>query len=111
MSIKTYMYNPLLTGSVRQKLLHDGQFDKSEARFPKSRIQDQSDTLSRRCQGQPTNKEIDQVLSGMAGIFHLENEMITFRSLSFAVPCAGVDLAGTYDLDGGPKREIRRAHV
>ncbi len=99
-SLKTKIDIPPLTGTVRQKLLLDGQFEISEARFLKSRIQDQIDTLSRRGQGQPTNKEIDQVLSGMAGIFHLENEMITFRSLSFAVPGAGVDLAGTYDLDG-----------
>jgi hypothetical protein len=35
----------------------------------------------------------------MAGTFNLENEVITFRSLSFAVPGAGVDLAGNYDLD------------
>jgi hypothetical protein len=35
----------------------------------------------------------------MAGRFRLENETITFRSLSFAVPGSGVDLAGRYDLD------------
>ena len=31
--------------------------------------------------------------------FNLENEVMTFRSLSFAVPGSGVDLAGSYDLD------------
>jgi len=39
------------------------------------------------------------VVSVMAGTFKLENEVITFRSLSFAVPGSGVDLAGSYDLD------------
>jgi hypothetical protein len=34
----------------------------------------------------------------MAGSFRLADERITFRSLSFAVPGSGVDLAGTYDL-------------
>jgi hypothetical protein len=97
--LKTKIDIPPLTGTVREKLLLDGQFEISDARFLKSSIQDQIDTLSRRGQGQPKNKEIDQVLSGMAGAFNLENEMMTFRSLSFAVPGAGVDLAGSYDLD------------
>ena len=37
--------------------------------------------------------------SVIAGKFKLENEAITFRSLSFAVPGSGVDLTGSYDLD------------
>ena len=57
------------------------------------------DELSRRGQGQPTNEEIDAVVSGMAGTFHLQNEVIGFKALSFAVAGAGVDLTGTYDLD------------
>src|SRR4030095_11193229 len=36
---------------------------------------------------------------GMAGTFHLPNEGIGFKALSFAVAGAGVDLTGTYDLD------------
>ncbi|HYR86300.1 MAG TPA: hypothetical protein VE422_19585 [Terriglobia bacterium] len=98
-SLKTKIDIPPLTGTVREKLLLDGQFEISEARFLKSRIQDRIDSLSRRGRGQPTNMEIDAVLSGMAGVFKLENEMVTFHSLSFGVPGAGVDLAGTYDLE------------
>jgi hypothetical protein len=57
------------------------------------------DELSRRGQGQPTNEEIDAVISRMAGAFHLQNEVIGFKALSFAVAGAGVDLTGTYDLE------------
>jgi hypothetical protein len=90
---------PPLTRKVREKLVLDGQFEISEAKFLRSQIQDRIDELSRRGQGQPKNEEIDQVISGMAGAFHLQNEVIDFRALSFAIPGAGVDLAGSYNLD------------
>ena len=98
-SLNTKIDIPPLTGSVREKLLLDGQFQLSQARFLKSTVQDQIDTLSRRGRGQPGNTDISGVVSLMAGKFTLANEMITFQSLSFAVPGSGVDLRGTYDLD------------
>jgi hypothetical protein len=97
--LKTRIDIPPLSGKVREKLQLDGQFELTDARFLRSKIQSHIDTLSRRGQGKPKDEEIDQVVSGMAGSFKLVNEVITFRSLSFAVPGAGVDLAGTYDLD------------
>lgn len=96
--LKTKIDIPPLTGNVREKLLLDGQFEIAQGKFLRSTIQDQIDSLSRRGQGQPKNQEIDEVVSVMAGTFNLENEVITFRSLSFAVPGSGVDLAGSYDL-------------
>ena len=98
-ALNTKIDIPPLTGSVREKLLLDGQFQLSQARFLKSTVQDQIDTLSRRGRGQPGNTDINGVVSLMAGKFTLANEMITFQSLSFAVPGSGVDLTGTYDLD------------
>jgi hypothetical protein len=98
-SLNTKIDIPPLTGPVREKLLLDGQFQLSQARFLKSTVQDQIDTLSRRGRGQPGNTDITGVVSVMAGKFTLANEMVTFQSLSFAVPGSGVDLAGTYDLD------------
>ena len=89
---------PPLTGSVKEKLLLDGEFDISDAKFLRSTIQDQIDQLSRRGQGQPKYEEIDEVVSNMKGAFRLENQLMTFRSLSFEVPGANVELAGDYDL-------------
>jgi hypothetical protein len=97
--LKTKIDIPPLTRKVREKLVLDGQFDISQAKFLQSKIQDRIDELSRRGQGQPKNEEIDQVISGMAGAFHLQNGVIAFKALSFAIPGAGVDLAGTYNLD------------
>jgi len=89
---------PPLHGKVSQKLMLDGNFQISEARFLHSKIQKKIDTLSRRSQGKPGDEEIVKVQSGMAGTFNLAHGVITFNSLSFDVPGAGVDLAGSYNL-------------
>jgi hypothetical protein len=44
--------------------------------------------------------EIDEVVLRMGGVFHLEDQKMTLKSLAFAVPGSGVDLKGDYDLDG-----------
>jgi hypothetical protein len=89
---------PPLTSKVIQKIVLDGSFNLHDARFLKSTIQSQIDGLSRHAQGEPHNEEIDSVASHMKGSFRLENELMTFRSLSFDVPGAGIALAGTYNL-------------
>ncbi len=97
--LKTRIDIPPLTGKVREKLRLDGRFTVSEGKFLRSTIQDQIDRLSRRGQGEPGNQEIDEVVSRMQGRFKLENQVITFRSLSFGVPGADINLAGSYDMD------------
>jgi hypothetical protein len=97
-NMKSSIGIPPLTGNVKQKLLLDGTFDLRGAKFLKSTIQDQIDQLSRRGQGRPKNEEIDEVISKMQGSFHLENQLMTFRSLAFEVPGAAVSVAGNYNL-------------
>jgi hypothetical protein len=99
-TLNTRIDIPPLTVKVKQKLLLDGTFTLHDARFLRSTIQSQIDGLSRHAQGQPNNEEIDSVASNMQGSFRLENQLMTFRSISFDVPGAGVALAGTYDLVG-----------
>jgi hypothetical protein len=99
-TLKTLIDVPPLSGSVKEKLFLDGQFEVKNARFLQSRIQDKLDELSRRGQGQPNNPAIDEVVSGMRGSFKLDDQVIEFRSLSFAVPGAAIDLAGRYNLAG-----------
>lgn len=89
---------PPLSGKVKQKLLLDGTFNLRQSRFLKSTIQSQLDSLSRHAQGQPNNEEIDSVASNMKGSFRLENQLMTFRSLTFDVPGAGVALKGGYNI-------------
>jgi hypothetical protein len=97
-ALKTRIDIPPLSGKVREKLFLDGKFRVSEGKFLRSKIQDQIDGFSRRGQGKPNNEAIDEVVSVMTGTFKLDDEVITFRSLTFGVPGADVDLAGKYDL-------------
>ena len=99
LNLKTRIEVPNLDGKVKDKLRLDGRFDITEAHFLKSKIQDQIDSLSRRGQGQPRNEGIDEVVSRMQGRFQLESSVITFHELTFSVPGADVDLAGSYNLD------------
>jgi hypothetical protein len=99
LNLKTKIEVPNLDGRVKDKLRLDGRFDITEAHFLKSKIQDQIDSLSRRGQGQPRNEGIDEVVSRMQGRFLLESSVITFHELTFGVPGADVDLAGSYNLD------------
>jgi hypothetical protein len=99
-ALRTRIDIPPLTGSVREKLVLDGDFELMKSKFLRSSIQDQIDGFSRRGQGQPKNQAIDEVVSYMAGDFRLENESLNFRHLSFGVPGAHVALAGSYNLQG-----------
>jgi|SRR5579863_8105739 len=89
---------PPLTSKVKEKLVLDGQFAVWSGRFLRSGIQSKIDTLSRRGQGHPNNQEITQVFSGMTGNFRMENQTVTFRSLTFSTPGSVIQLAGQYDL-------------
>ena len=97
-SLETKIDIPPLAEKVREKLLLDGGFRISQARFLRSRIQQQINTFSHRGQGRPEIEETVEVPSGLAGTFRMADEVITFPSLSFAVPGAGVDLTGKYNL-------------
>ncbi len=99
LNLKTKLEIPPLDGKVKDKLRLDGHFDVTEAHFLRSTIQDQIDGLSRRGQGQPKNEKIDEVISRMTGAFLLDNAVITFTDLTFGVPGADVQLAGSYNLD------------
>lgn len=89
---------PPLQGKVGEKLILDGKFTIRRGLFQRDDVQGKIDSLSRRGQGQPKNEGIDDTFSDMAGSFHLENQVLKFSDLSFAVPGAGVQLAGSYDM-------------
>jgi len=98
-ALNTRITIPPLTGKIREKLMLDGAFQIHNARFLRSTIQSQLDSFSRHAQGQPANQEIDSVVSDMGGSFLLAKGVLTFRSLSFGVPGAHVNLAGDYDMN------------
>ena len=90
---------PPFAGQVKDKLILDGKFAIEHGQFLQDVVQEKIDTLSRRGQGKPKSTEIDNVFSNMAGEFHLDNQQIDFRTLSFSAPGARVDLAGGFDME------------
>jgi AsmA-like protein len=97
-TLKTKIGIPPLGETVRERLDLDGRFQVSDGKFLRSNIQDQIDTLSRRGQGKPKNKGIDDVFANMDGAFKLDDQVVTFQSLFFAVPGAAIDLTGNFDI-------------
>ena len=99
-SLRAKIDVPPIAARTREKLKLDVRFEVRRGRFLRAAVQDKVDSLSRRAQGKPDGEDVDDVVSGMKGSFTLENEVIRFRSLSFGVSGADVDLKGSYDLRG-----------
>jgi hypothetical protein len=84
---------------ILSRLVLDGRFGIAGAKFTDPDTQEKLDSLSRRAQGHPGDEDIQDVISNLRGQFLLRNGAITFRSLAFDVPGAGVQLAGAYNLE------------
>jgi hypothetical protein len=98
LKLDTHIEIPPLTGKVKEKLMLDGKFEVTGGKFLKSNIQEQIDTLSRKGQGRPDDGEIDEVVHRMSGDFHLDDQILMFRSLAFAVTGAAVNVSGDYNM-------------
>ncbi|MGC2733446.1 MAG: hypothetical protein WA212_06070, partial [Candidatus Acidiferrales bacterium] len=86
---------------ILQRMTIDGQFGVADARFTSSNVQGKIDTLSRKAQGHPTDKDIDDVVSNLIAKFRVDEGVASFSKLSFGVPGANVALTGAYRLDNG----------
>jgi hypothetical protein len=70
-----------------------------QAQFTSPEVTAKIETLSRKGQGQPENKDAGSSVSQLKGNFVLDNGVIAFRGLTFSVTGAQVALNGTYGLD------------
>lgn len=98
LKLDTKIKIPPLSGKVKEKLELDGSFDVTKGKFLKTTIQDQIDRLSRMAQGQPKNEEIDEVVSRMSGRFRMDDQILTFHRLAFAIKGAAVNVDGTFNM-------------
>jgi pimeloyl-ACP methyl ester carboxylesterase len=104
---------PLMTGRMRlrakfllpagdqpiiDKLELAGDFRLDQARFSNIDIQASVNRLSRRGKGDEKAEDGPSVVSRMSGHFRLQGGTMTFSDLSFGVPGAVVQIAGTYDV-------------
>jgi hypothetical protein len=99
--IKAKLVLPPGKVKVLDKLLLDGQFGVDDAKWTSPDIREQLESLSRHGEGKPSDDDAGSSVSDLHGTFHLEKGVIHFSSLTFSVPGAAIDLAGTYDIRGG----------
>jgi hypothetical protein len=86
-------------GDLADRLNLNGKFDVKQAQFTSPEVTAKIETLSRKSQGQPENKDAGSSVSQLKGNFVLDNGVITFRGLTFSVTGAEVALNGKYGLD------------
>jgi hypothetical protein len=99
--VKTKFVLPAGPQDVIDRLQLDGEFSLAQARFTSIDVQKRINTLSRRGRGNESgDDEGASVVSNLGGRFVLKNAVLSFSTLTFAVPGARVELAGTYDLRG-----------
>jgi hypothetical protein len=99
-NLKTKMTLPPGKVKVLDKLTLAGDFDVTDARFASSDVRDKLASFSRHAQGEPDNPDAGSAISDLRGKFKLKNGVITFETLTFSVPGAVIQLAGTYTIRG-----------
>jgi hypothetical protein len=80
------------------KLLLNGSVDVGGAHFAEPGIQEKIDDLSRKGQGKPEDKSIENVVSHLRGHFAVRNARAAFSDLELDMPGAALNLSGSYDL-------------
>jgi hypothetical protein len=103
MEMTTTFLLPAGEADVIDRLNLDGQFRLAQARFSNINVQRRIEALSQRARGnedpQP-GADGSSVVSNLRGRFVMRRARLDFSQLTFIIPGAEVQLAGTYDLHG-----------
>ena len=86
---------------VIDKLMLNGSFGLTQAKFTDASVQQKLIGLSRHGQGKTNGEPIDDVLSNLKGRFVVEDAVVSFSQLTFGVPGALVALTGSYGMRAG----------
>jgi len=101
LKLKAKLVLPPGKDTVLQKMLLNGRFNISDARFTDERMKSAIAGLSRRGQGKPEDTSITDVPAQFAGNFALGKGTLTFNHLTFEVPGVQAQVKGSYGLAGG----------
>lgn len=97
LKLKTAFLFPPGDVDAIDKLELDGSLEIASARFSEGGLQAKMNELSQKAQGDADSKQApDRVASNFAGRFVMKGGVIRFSTVTFAVPGAKLDLAGTY---------------
>jgi hypothetical protein len=83
---------------VLQKMILDGKVNIANANWSDPKVRDKLESLSRHAEGKPKDEDAGSSVANLNGDFKLEKAVIHFRSLTFSVPGANLDLMGKYDI-------------
>jgi hypothetical protein len=83
---------------IAKRLKLKGSFTIRSAQFTNPDVQAKITSLSRRGQGKPGDKDLQNARFDMQGQFVLADAQLMFSNLSFSVPGATVQLQGTFGL-------------
>lgn len=97
LKLKTKLVLPPGKRKALDKLQLDGNFEIASARFSAGGLQSKMNELSQKAKGDGDSGEPpDRVASNFAGRYSMRNGTISFSSLTFSVPGAKLNLAGSY---------------
>ncbi len=96
--LRTKFLLPAGEASVVEKLQLQGGFKLAQARFMNVDVQKKITMLSQKGRGDEDGNDGESVVSNLSGEFVMANAALRFTNLTFGVPGAIVQLAGTYDL-------------
>jgi hypothetical protein len=99
-NIKAQLSLPPGKAKVLEKMSLDGSFAISDARWSSSEMRAKLESFSRHAEGQPSDEDAGSAVTDLNGLFVLKDSIIRFSKLTFSVPGAAVELAGTYDVRG-----------
>jgi hypothetical protein len=83
---------------VIDKMNLDGTFAITNGRWASAEMREKLESFSRHAEGKPEDEDAGSAVTDLKGRFVLKNSVVTFSKLTFSVPGAGVELAGTYDI-------------
>ena len=86
---------------VLQKMILDGIVNIDNANWSDPKVRDKLESLSHHAEGKPKDEDAGSSVANLHSDFKLDKAVINFRNLTFSVPGANLDLAGTYDVGEG----------
>lgn len=86
------------TQKVIDKMALNGTFAVTNGRWSSSEIREKLESFSRHAEGQPEDQDAGSAVTDLRGTFALKDGVIQFSKLTFSVPGAAIQLAGTYNI-------------
>jgi hypothetical protein len=105
LSMKTSLEIPPGPEPVHERMKLKGSFTLADAAFTSPKVQDRMAELSLRGQGQPKaakdKSTVPDIRASMQSDFTMDRGLITLPNLKYNLPGADIDLAGSYNVEGG----------